>query len=197
MLRSIATRHVVSASKQLILLTVVLSFLAVIPGVTMIFAAKDLLRNVNAEYAPGDIHPVVLEWMKNNSKMPEHVLADIYRAAVSNGNSDLILAICLVESNFNPNVKSDKGAIGLMGILPQAWLDELQAQGIVQNKNDLYHIPTNIAAGAYVLQKYLSNAKTLERALINYVGGDPAYVRKVLKALRELYLAKWSRPETA
>jgi soluble lytic murein transglycosylase-like protein len=188
-------RYTGVVSRSVLLLTVVMSFLVIIPG-AMVFAARDLGKTVTAAYAD-EMNPVVLEWMKNNSGMSEEVLTDIYRAAVNSGNADLILAICLVESNFNPDVKSEKGAIGLMGILPQAWLDELKAQGIVREKKDLYQISNNIASGAYVLQKYLSNAKTIERALINYVGGDPAYVRKVLKALRELYLAKWSRPETA
>jgi soluble lytic murein transglycosylase-like protein len=129
--------------------------------------------------------------------MPEEILLEIYREAVNNINSDLILAICVVESNFNPGVKSKKGAIGLMGIIPGAWLDELKAQGIVREKKDLYQISNNIASGAYVLQKYLSRTKTLEKALIDYVGGDPDYARKVMKALGELYLAKWAKPETA
>ncbi len=190
-------RHTGGVSRKVLLFTLVLSFLVLVPGLAMVFATRDLIKTVTVAYGAEEINPVILEWMKNNSRMSEKVLTDIYRAAVNNGNADLILAICLVESNFNPSVKSNKGAIGLMGISPGAWLDELQAQGIVRHKDDLYQIPKNIAAGAYVLQKYLSNAKTFERALINYVGGDPAYVRKVLKALRELYLAKWSRPETA
>jgi soluble lytic murein transglycosylase-like protein len=188
-------RYIGAVSRKVLLVTVVLSCLVVIPGLAMMFATRDLVRPVNAAYAAEEMNPVVLEWMKNNSGMSEEVLSDIYRAAVQNGNSDLILAICVVESNFNPGVKSEKGAIGLMGISPRAWLDELKAQGIVREKKDLYHISKNIASGAYVLQKHLSKNKTLERALIDYVGGDPAYVRKVMKALGELYLAKWSRPE--
>ncbi len=180
--------------RKVLLLAVVLSFLVIVPGFAMVFATRSLGKTVTADYADV-MHPVVLEWMKNNSRVSEEILTDIYRAAVNSGNADLILAICLVESNFNPSVKSEKGAIGLMGILPQAWLDELRDQGIIREKKDLYQISSNIASGAYILQKYLSNAKTFERALIDYVGGDPAYVRKVLKALRELYLAKWSRPE--
>jgi soluble lytic murein transglycosylase-like protein len=186
-----------AVSRKVLLLTLVLSCLIVMPGFAMVFAARDLVKPVNAAYTAEEVNPVILLWMRNNSGMPEQVLSDIYRAAANNINSDLILAICVVESNFNPNVKSEKGAIGLMGILPAAWLDELKAQGIVQEKEDLYQISNNIASGAYVLQKYLSKTKTLEKALIAYVGGDPDYVRKVMKALGELYLAKWSRPVNA
>lgn len=197
MLKGNMKRHIGIVSRKVLLITVVLSCLIVIPGFAMVFAAKDSVKPANAAYAVQEVNPVILEWMKNNSRMSEEVLLEIYRAAVNNINSDLILAICMVESNFNPTAKSDKGAMGLMGILPGAWLDELKAQGIVQDKGDLYQIPNNIASGTYVLQKYLSRTKTLEKALIDYVGGDRDYVRKVMKALGELYLAKWSRPVAA
>lgn len=183
--------------KTVLLTTLVASCLIVIPGVVLVFGARDLIRPANAVHPAEKMNPVVLEWMKNESVMPEEVLSEIYRAAVNNVNSDLILAICMVESNFDPGAKSKQGAIGLMGILPRAWLAELKAQGIVREKEDLYLISNNIASGAYVLQKYLSKSKTLEKALIDYVGGDPDYARKVMKALRELYLAKWSKAETA
>ena len=186
-----------TAFKHLLLMVLIISCLVVIPGFALVYAAKGQTRTLDAAYSTKELDPMVLGWMKNNSRMPEEVLQDIYRAAADNTNPDLILAICMVESNFNPVAKSDKGALGLMGILPGAWLDELKAQGIVQDKGDLYQISNNIASGAYVLQKYLARTKTLEKALIHYVGGDRDYVRKVMKALGELYLAKWSRPVTA
>ncbi len=197
MLKDKTKSYIGGVSRKVLLITVVLSCLIVIPGFAMVFAARAMARPVQVVFPAQEINPVILAWMKNNSGMPEEVLADIYRAAVSNVNSDLILAVCMVESHFNPNVKSEKGAIGLMGILPGAWLDELKAQGIVREKEDLYRISHNIASGAYVLQKYLSRTKTLEKALIEYVGGDPDYVRRVMKALGDLYLIKWSKPETA
>lgn len=197
MLNNNVKGYIGMVSRKVLLIACLLSCLIVIPGFALVFAARDLVRPVNAASPAEEMNPVILKWMKNNSRMPEQVLAEVYRSAVNNINSDLILAICMVESNFNPNVRSEKGAIGLMGIMPLAWMDELRAEGIVREKEDLYQISNNIASGAYVLQKYLSKNKTLEKALIEYVGGDPDYVRKVMKALRELYLAKWSRPVTA
>ncbi len=115
----------------------------------------------------------VLQWMKRNSEMPDEILSSIYDAASGNPNSDLLLAICKVESNFNPNIKSEREALGLMGIRPAVWLSELKDRKILQSRRDLYLIRTNLASGAYVLQKYLMRRGKLEEALNDYVGGDP------------------------
>jgi hypothetical protein len=139
----------------------------------------------------------VLDWMGENSNMPEQVLSKIYNAAAGTHNRDLILAICLVESNFNPHAESNKGAIGLMGIMPEVWLEELKAQGIISEKKDLYKISGNIAAGAYVLATYLSETKDLSQALVRYVGGASWYATKVLQAQRKIELARRSGQQLA
>lgn len=140
--------------------------------------------------AEDPLKAAVVRWMKDNSEMPDQVLSRIYETAVNNPHADLILAICMVESNFNPNAKSRKGAVGLMGIVSSVWLEELKKEGIVNSKRDLYLVSNNIASGVYVLKKYLSRSKDLEQALLDYVGGDNLYVGKVMQALGEVYLAK-------
>lgn len=132
----------------------------------------------------------VLDWMKKSSEMPDEILSHIYDAASVNPNSDLLLAICKVESNFNPNIKSRGGAFGLMGVRPDVWLAELKDRRILQSKRDLYLIRTNLKSGTYVLQKYLMRRGKLEEALNDYVGGDPDYVRKIVQALGEIYVAR-------
>ena len=134
----------------------------------------------------------VLQWMKENSGMPEQVLAKIYSVAMESVNADLILAICLVESNFNPHVESGKGAIGLMGVMPGVWLEELEAHGIVRGKEDLFTISKNIDAGAYVLERYLGKTDNLKDALSRYAGGDPSYAVRVLQMQRKITLARRS-----
>jgi len=134
----------------------------------------------------------ILQWMKENSEMPEQVLATIYNAAATTGNRDLILAICLVESNFNPHVESEKGAIGLMGIMPGVWLEELKKKGIIEEKDDLYKVSANIAAGAHVLATYLSETNDLRQALVRYVGGTSGYAIRVLQTQKKIELARLS-----
>jgi len=134
----------------------------------------------------------ILDWMAKNSAMPDHILTKIYNAAAITGNRDLILAICLVESNFNPHAESDRGAIGLMGIMPGVWVKELKEQGIIKEKDDLYKISGNIAAGAHVLATYLSETNDLRQALIRYVGGASWYATKVFQAQKQIRLAQYA-----
>lgn len=181
------------------------SCLFVIIGLALVYVLTGPEKPVNAAYSlsvshdAGDLNkaakPVLLQWMRDNSEMPELILSNIYDAAVKSKNPDLIIAVCLVESRFNPSAKSSKGAIGLMGIVPRIWLEELKAEGIVKDRRDLYIIQHNIASGAYVLAKYLAKTNNLEKALLHYVGGDPDYPGKVLQALGEIYLARTAGTE--
>lgn len=139
----------------------------------------------------------ILDWMAKNSDMPDHILTKIYNAAEVTGNRDLILAICLVESNFNPQAESHKGAIGLMGIMPNVWVKELKDQGIIREKEDLYKISGNISAGAHVLATYLSETNDLRKALIRYVGGASWYATKVLQAQKQIRLAQHADQQLA
>lgn len=144
------------------------------------------------EIRNAEVKAAIVKWMRAKSDMPDEMLSKIYDAAVSRGNADLILAVCVVESNFNPTARSDKGALGLMGIMPQVWLDELRSKGIVAGRRDLYGIAKNIASGAYVLRSYMGITANVQEALTGYVGGDPSYARKVLDELGEIYLVRWS-----
>lgn len=135
----------------------------------------------------------VLHWMAQNSSMSEKVLSDIYAIARNTADADLVLAVCCVESNYNPHALSEKGAMGLMGIMPGVWLDELKAQGIVGEKDDLYKIRNNIAAGTFVLKRYISRTGNIRKALIRYEGGDAWYAMRVLKTRSKISLARHSR----
>ncbi len=137
--------------------------------------------------------PAVVKWMRERSVMPEHVLSKIYDEAARHTHPNLILAICAVESNFNPGVESEKGAVGLMGILPAVWMEMLKQQGIIRDEKDLYLISNNIASGVYVLREYLLKSRNLEDALNAYVGGDRSYADKILRTLGEIHLSEMSR----
>jgi len=132
----------------------------------------------------------VYAWMVAKSEMPENVLHNIYKITMQYDNADLILAIIKAESNFNPFVKSHKNAMGLMGIVPKWWLDELIKNKIIKNKRDLYDIEKNIKAGNYVLSKYFESCKDINIVLSKYSGNSKHYPQKVFVALGEINYAR-------
>lgn len=160
-----------------------------VPGYAPAVQPRESGRSLETQKTDG-IKPAVVKWMKDRFVMPEQVLSRIYDEAAKHTHPNLILAICAVESGFNPGVESEKGAIGLMGVLPKVWMDELKRHGVIHDKGDLYLIPNNIASGVFVLRKYLSKSKNLKDALLGYAGGDPDYAGKVLRTLGEIYLAE-------
>jgi soluble lytic murein transglycosylase-like protein len=183
-----------------------LVIIAAISSLALIYASSTTGIATNAvhfssfhldKHAKETAKQAVLQWMKENSDMSDQVLAKIYNAAATTANRDLILAICLVESNFNPHAESEMGAIGLMGVRPVVWLEELKERGIVNEREDLYKISSNIAAGAYVLATYLSETNDLRQALIRYVGGASWYATKVLRAQKTIELAHLSEEQLA
>jgi len=162
-----------------------------VPNYAPTVQPRENSRSLETQKTDG-IKTAVVKWMKDRFVMPEQVLSRIYDEAAKHTHPNLILAICAVESGFNPGVESEKGAVGLMGVLPKVWMDELKRHGIIQDKGDLYLIPNNIASGVYVLRKYLSKSKNLKDALFRYAGGDPDYAGKVLRTLGEIHLAEMS-----
>jgi soluble lytic murein transglycosylase-like protein len=196
MLKDMIKEYVKVRHQRVSLVQYLLLILVAISGLGLVCAAavpgtvadagyySSLVRSSGDEKAA--TKQAVLNWMGENSAMPDHILTKIYNAAARTGNRDLILAICLVESNFNPQVESDRGAIGLMGIMPGVWLEELMAQGIIREREDLYKISGNIAAGAYVLATYLSETNDLRQALNRYVGGASWYATRVLQAQKKI-----------
>jgi hypothetical protein len=201
MLKDMLGGHKLVAYKWVLLTKALFSVLIMTAGLALIYVltlpgrpttadAMAVVRCHGTGHEEEPARAAVLKWMRENSEMPEQILSDIYDAASDRGNADLILAICVVESNFNPMAKSDKGAMGLMGIMPTMWLEELKAQGIVKERRDLYTVPSNIASGAYVLGRYLAGTDSIEEALTRYVGGDSSYARKILEKLGKIYLVR-------
>lgn len=105
----------------------------------------------------------------------------------------LVKAVMHIESGFNPHAVSDKGAMGLMQVMP----DTAQRYGV----EDLFDPALNVRAGVlYIkyLQKLFKNDTRLvlaaynagENAVLRHKGMPPYdetqdYVRKVMKLHRE------------
>lgn len=115
----------------------------------------------------------------------------IERVARAQGlDADLLRAVIETESNYDPNAISDKGAVGLMQLMPETAKD----MGV----SDPFHPAENLVAGARhlrrLIEKYQGQLKLAlsaynagEKAVDRYKGIPPfpetqEYVKKVLSA---------------
>ena len=115
-------------------------------------------------------------------KIARHVA---HYATLYGKDPNLVLAIMAIESRFEPKSVSNKGALGLMQVMPQ-WSKVL---GIQENLKDP---ETNIKYGMQILGFYQQMYKDLEMALTAYNRGpgpvDMALMRG--KDFRNNYAAK-------
>jgi soluble lytic murein transglycosylase-like protein len=101
----------------------------------------------------------------------------------------LVLAVIAVESRFNPVAESSVGAKGLMQVMPHVHSEKFLALGGL----DMALVPwANIQVGTAIVREYLDRFRSLESALLAYVGvgadGVSAYPTKVFQE-RERLLA--------
>ena len=85
-----------------------------------------------------------------------------------------------MESKWDPNAVSSKGAIGLMQVLPNSGWHFTRF-----SRADLFDIEKNIQAGTTILKYYQNTSPTLRVALNRYSGGSVGYYEKVLKAMKQ------------
>lgn len=93
----------------------------------------------------------------------------------------LLLAIIAVESRFDPQAQSPRGAQGLMQVLTVVHADRFDAFGGVTAAFDF---AANIRIGAQILSEYLRRHESIDLALKHYVGAarmahDQGYAAKV------------------
>ncbi len=139
-----------------------------------------------------------------DSEIKARHYADAYIAAAQQYQLDpyLLLLLTRVESGFDAQAKSHKGALGMMQIMPDIWLEKI---GFIATAQDLMDPYLNIHAGAHVLRYYLNRAGgDVNLALLMYnrgeravrkdilAGRDPrnGFVHKVLSK-RESYAQRW------
>jgi soluble lytic murein transglycosylase-like protein len=112
------------------------------------------------------------------------ILDSVYHKSRKYGfQPDLVLGILQVESDFNPNAVSFKGAYGLMQVNLPVWREELAI-----DKNRIFEVDYNIDLGLRILKLYFDETKgNLKLALHLYNNGylynNTSYADKVGSAV--------------
>ena len=131
-------------------------------------------------------------WLAKSQQFDGFILRAAHQAAV---RPELVRAVIVVESAFNPRAVSPRGAVGLMQLLPAT----ARRYGI----SDAFDPEQNITAGAHYLHDLLARyGNNLELTLAAYNAGEDAveqhgrsvppfaetrrYVPAVLRVYREL-----------
>ncbi len=99
---------------------------------------------------------------------------------------EMILAVIRIESAFDINALSDKGAVGLMQILPSTAQEIARDLRIEWRGEDILRDPqANIEMGAYYLTKLITQFNNLAVALTAYNHG-PGRVSELSEAKADL-----------
>ena len=113
-------------------------------------------------------------------------------------DKSLIFATAQVESNFNKDAVSNKGAVGVMQIKPST--AEFIAQKLGVSDYDLFDAKTNIDFGSWYLSYLISRFKNVNTAVCAYNAGETK-VRSWLNnqefSLDKITLFKIPYPETS
>jgi hypothetical protein len=84
---------------------------------------------------------------------------------------DLAIAVMHTESHFDPNARSNYGALGLMQVVWRVHFALLRANGILEE--EMLLMPEfGAAAGCLLLSRYLRDSDSVKTALGRYYGGD-------------------------
>ena len=93
---------------------------------------------------------------------------------------NLVLAVIKAESNFNPNVVSSAGAMGLMQLMPV----NCEEDGV----SDPFNVEDNIRGGVKQLRGHINRYNgDIEMALMAYNAGQGTVKRRGVTSADDLY----------
>lgn len=137
-------------------------------------------------------HQVLASYLARRYRIAADATVDLVSEAYAVGRAVgidplLILAVISVESRFNPIAESDKGAKGLMQVIPKWHYEKLAEHG---GAHAVLDPRTNMLVGTQILKEYIVRAGNLEAGLQMYNGApdDPAqsYAQKVIAERQRL-----------
>lgn len=117
----------------------------------------------------------------------DDIATSVYRASTRYSvPPEMILAVIRIESAFDVNAQSNKGAVGLMQILPSTAQEIAQELRMEWRGEDLLRDPSaNIEIGTYYLTKLIGQFNNLSVALAAYNHG-PARISELAEAKADL-----------
>lgn len=117
--------------------------------------------------------------VRKSGTLPEAIKTQLIQSArAHNLEWELVAAVVMTESGFNPKAVSHKGAVGLMQLMPDTWLD-LGVRDPLDPKE-------NLNAGCAYIKQQLQHFGDVRLALAAYNAG-PGNVKKAggVPAFRE------------
>jgi soluble lytic murein transglycosylase-like protein len=141
---------------------------------------SNLMGSIQNQRAIADFYEK--KYKLDRAKIEEYVSNTILIAKEVNIDPVLLLAVIAVESNFNPNTKSQAGAEGLMQVMTSVHKDKYALYG---GTAEAVKPEVNIRVGAYILKYLIATAGSLRNGLKYYVGAanaedDGGYADKVI-----------------
>ena len=134
-----------------------------------------------------DVANIAIYIMKSNSRIDaktawREAAALVHYSAKYGVPSALTTAVAHVESTFDPNALSSKGACGVMQVVWRIHNGLLQSNGIMgtPGTNPLSDPEHSIAAGCLLLSRYIRASGSVQKAMDRYYGGpSDGYQRRV------------------
>ena len=150
--------------------------------------AQQLRSEVERLRTLASIREVLEDYYPTASIEEKREVADtIYEACtLYDMEVELVLAVIKTESAFRETAVSNKGALGLMQVMPRTGLAmarELNHQ--IAGKANLFDRRTNIMLGTYYLKKMINRYGRLDHALLAYNAG-PTRFDQLLSSRQEL-----------
>lgn len=154
------------------------------------------LKNKGFDTSEEEIFELILRLSDEISTADARKLAKLIGEECENYELDpfLILAMIQVESRFDPIAVSNKGAIGLMQVMPRTASFVAEELGIsIRSRKSLYDPLVNVRLGMYYFSFLIERFESIHDALVAYNVGPtrfrttksykkkiPSYVKKVL-----------------
>lgn len=164
-------------------------FISLMPGV------KIFSSNIEKEKRIKEILDILERYPTDLSNVTKEELAEVIYEEATRYNHDpkFILALISIESSFHNWSVSERGAKGLMQIMPYVAQEIARELGIEwRGDRTLFNPFHNIKMGIYYLTKLINDFEDVKIALVAYNYG-PSYVKNLIDRKQKVPLHYYKR----